>query len=217
MDRNGGGWTLIGKVGSGNFTALSDEEYLALIANPVADVNVNYLQNATAPIPGQIAFYDRPKTNALYGNSGALRVVRIDVTGNQSDLNANGIYFQQRVSSPQNWDFWGALRNALLWNRDGSSTGNSVAYFGVDFVFSAVQSDFDPSSNVVMHRGDSEFGYFGVYTHTLFDGSALTVSRRFGLLGGYNSITGLWLLTADPTDPEWKNDPSFQCSVIWLR
>lgn len=224
MSTYGGGWTLIGKAAAGDYTALTDEEFLDLILNPDNDVNASLLLSASVPNDGEIAFFSREKTNALYHASAALRAVRVDMSDHLLVPAANGTFFQQRVVAPQDWDFWHALRNATLWNRNGTTQAAPqlwVNYFGVDFVLTNQASDFDPDSNVVSHRGDdTTFGAYGLYTHTLPDGvTQLEVSRHMGLLNdGVGNLQYLWLLTADPTDARFKDDTETkQRSLIWLR
>jgi hypothetical protein len=223
MTNNGGGWTLIGKTAASDYSLLTNEAFLDLIVNPGSDVNVALLQTATAPSAGQIAFYSKEKTNALYHASGALRAVRVNMSGHLTVSGANADFFQQRVSAPPAWDFWLALRNTRMWNRDGSALLGDPAsanYFGTDFVLTNLASDFDPTSNVVTHRGDGTFGIFSTYTHTLPDNVTMVeVSRHLGLLNdGVADLGWLWLLTADPTDGRYMDDSlTAQKSLIWLR
>jgi hypothetical protein len=223
MTNHGGGWTLIGKTAAGDYTALSDEEYLNLIVNPGSDVNANLLQTPDVPNAGEIAFFSKAKTNALYHASGALRAVRVDMSGYATQPSANNNYFQQRVNAPNNWDFWLALRNARMWNDDASTADPHNAFvnhFGSHFVLTNLASDFDSTTNVVTHQGDGTFGFFSMYTHTLPDNvTTVEVSRHMGLLNdGVDDLGMLWLLTSDQNDPRYKYDiDAEQKSLIWLR
>lgn len=222
MTNNGGGWTLIGKTAAGDYTALTDAQYFDLILNEAADVNPSLLQTGTAPSAGQIAFYDKAKTNALYHASGALRAVRIDLSNYQNFPSNDRTYFQQRVTATaSNWDFWLALRNARMWNSDYAEAAQvtCVDHFGTDFVLSERAIDFDATTNVVTHHGDAAFCYFQMYTYTRPDTSQFEVSRHMGLLGdGIDNVGWLWLLTADPNDARFKDDwETEQKSLIWLR
>ena len=74
--------TIGGSATAGSdYTALSDQAYTDLIANPIAHVNSGLLQTAAVPSAGEIAFYDRVTTNSLYNDAGG-RVVRVDITDN---------------------------------------------------------------------------------------------------------------------------------------
>lgn len=233
MSQYGGGWTLVGKTAAGDYTALSNNNFLDLILNPRNDVNAGLLQSDAVPNAGEIGFYSKTKTNALYHASGALRALRIDMSNHQVVAGANDTFFQQRVSAPANWDFWLALRNAKLWNRDGSEMAmpndQFVAHFGEDFVLTNLASDFNVATNVVTQRGDdTTYGFYNIYEHTLPDGeTTVQVSRHLGLLNdGVSNLSDLWLLTADPTDgtapsyldTRYKNDSATQQkALIWLR
>ncbi|HTU62892.1 MAG TPA: fibrinogen-like YCDxxxxGGGW domain-containing protein, partial [Polyangiales bacterium] len=226
MSAHGGGWTLIGKTAAGDYTALSNNDFLNLIVNPGNDVNASLLQSAAVPNTGDIGFYNKAKTNALYHASGAPRAVRVDMSNHQAVPAANITFFQQRVSAPANWDFWLALRNAKLWNRDGSAMAapddEFVAHFGVDFVLTNRASDFNVATNVVRQRGnDNTYSFDSIYEHTLPDGTTkVEVSRHLGLLNdGVGNLEQLWLLTADPTDvTHYKQDTATrQKALIWLR
>jgi hypothetical protein len=219
MTTNGGGWTLIGKVAAGNYTGLTNQAYTDLIANPTNDVASNLLQNASVPNSGEIAFWNRAKTNALYHTTTSPRVVRVQMSGNVADAGSNGTYFQQRANPPANWNFWAAIRNPRLWNRDGSVTDYYLNFFGTDFVLTNNAANFNPTTNVVTHSGDGTYGYWDSATLSINDGTTLTVGRHMGLLcDGVGNLGHQWLLTSNPLEGRWENDSGMAArSVIWLR
>jgi hypothetical protein len=214
MKTTGGGWTLIGKTAAGDYSAFTDQEYIDLIANPVADVNPLLLRRGTAPEPGQIAFWNREKTNALFDatNRGVVRVI---MTSHTITAN-NGTYYQQRKDPPAGWDLWHALRNGLLWSDDPSADGVNVSNFGTDFTLSRT---FIPASEEVSNGGDGSFSYWSEATLAVQGGESINVSRHLGLLGdGYGANASMqWLLTADPSHAWWKADATLQRTTIWLR
>jgi hypothetical protein len=193
---------------------LTDDAYIALILNAAEDANPALLQSAAAPTAGQIAFYSRPLTNALYA-AASTKHLRVDMSGNVSDANNNGVYFQALTDPPADWDLWAAMRDARLWGAGVSAEW--VTDFGTDFTvgFGAV---YDAATDTFTHTGDGTFGWWSLDTFDLNDGTSLTVSRHFGLLcDGVGGRGWQWLLTADRADPRWKNDPSSQRSLIWIK
>jgi hypothetical protein len=217
-DDDGGGWTLIGKTAAGDYSGLSDEDYVDLIANPTDDVDGALLLDDAAPTAGKIAFFNKAKTNALYHTISGPRTVRIEQSGNIGNGASDGTYYQQRVTATaSDWDFWHALRDSRLWNRDASVNGGDVAYFGVDFTLTKNPLDFDKDSNVVTHGGDSDFGWWSEDTLTT-NGGPLKVSRHMGLICDGAGSGFAWLLTSDSNDYRFRNDVgSAQKNVIWLR
>lgn len=216
MTSHGGGWTLIGKTAAGNYVGLTSQQYTDLIANPVAHVNPALLLSAAVPAAGQMAFYDRFTTNALYHNAGG-RVVRVEMSGNLANAAANGTYFQQKFNPPPNWDFWAGIRNALLWNSSGMTSGSSITGGGVDFAVTSNPAQFNAATNTVTHSGSSSFGWWDTNTLTLNGGGTLQVTRHMGLLCDF-SQPWQWLLTSNPSDSRWRADVSSQQrSLIWLR
>lgn len=217
MTTNGGGWTLIGKTAAGNYTGLTNTQYADLIANPVAHVNAGLLQTGTPPNSGEIAFYDRATTNALYNNAGG-RVVRVQMSNNIANPAANGTVFQQRVNAPGNWDFWAALRNSRLWNRDGSVNGASINFVGTDVLVTNNPAQFNAATNTVTHAGSTFYGWWDQGSVTPTSGGPITVTRHMGLICDGLFQGWHWLLTSNPSDGRWKNDSaSLQRSLIWLR
>lgn len=215
MTRDGGGWTLIGKVAAGNYTALSDTQYVDLIMNPTADVNPTLLTSAAAPAAGEVAFFNRPNTNALYEAS-AFGNVRVDMSNNLNNAAANGTYFQAKTNPPADWDFWAAMRDSRRWGT--ATSAEWVTDFGTDWILNYGAGVYDPATDTFPHNGDGTFGWWSLYTHTLNDGTTLEISRHFGLLcDGYGNQGWQWLLTADALDTRWKNDPSGQRTVIWIK
>ncbi len=215
MTRDGGGWTLIGKTAAGNYTGLTNDQYLALVANPSAHVNEALLTTNTAPAAGQIAFWDKPFTNALY-NSSAIQNVRVDVSGS-ANAAVNGTYYQHHVNSPNNWDFWAAIRDAELWG-DGTRVSTSyVGGLGTTFILN-YGNVYDGVNDTFSDGSDGTFGWWSEYTHTLNDNSSLEVSRHAGLLNdGYGGQGNQWLVTLDANDPRWKNDNNNNRSLVWFK
>jgi cysteine-rich repeat protein len=216
MTRNGGGWTLVGKVGQGLFTSLSDVQYLALVANPTNDVDPAAFLDGNQPGYSSMAFFNRANTNALFAASTG-KVVRIDMAAN-FDTSANAVYFQKKINPPAGWDFWAGLRDARLWNDNGATTGSDVNGFGTQFMLTRTAANYDPATHTVTHSGDGSFGWWDAFTHTLNDGTTLSVSRHGGLLGDGVGTGNAWLSTLNPTDGRWKNDSgSAAKSRIWIR
>lgn len=217
MTGDGGGWTLIGKVASGDYRALSDQEYIDLVANPIEHVAPNLLQNGDAPADGRMAFLNREFTNALFWSSD-VQVVRVElVDDGRSDSSNEGVYYQRRVDPPGDWDFWHAMRDSRLW---GTSTdGSDVEDFGTDFLLNKGSETYNPWTNTFAHGGDGSFGWWDAAELELTDGSTLSVSRHAGLLcDGYGNTGGQWLLTLNINDDSnrWKNDTRKK-SIIWLK
>jgi hypothetical protein len=215
MTRDGGGWTLIGKVAAGNYTALTDAEYRDLILNPTADVNPALLTSAAAPAAGQIAFYNQAHTNALYAAS-PFGNVRVDMSNNLNNPANNGTYYQAKVNPSANWDFWSAIRDSRMWGT--GTTGSSVNGFGTEFILN-FGNVYDAVTDTFPHGGaPNAFGWWSEFTHTLSDGSTFNTSRHFGLLCDGMGAGWQWLLTSDAADTRWKNDgASSQRTVIWLK
>lgn len=220
MTTNGGGWTLIGKVGNGSWPELTQQEYVNLFANPTNDVNANLLQVAGAPAAKEIAFYRMDKTNALYHATpyAGQSAVRVDFDSAENDA-TDGTYFQQRKVNDDTWNFWAAIRDARLWS-SAASVAPWVSNYGTDFVLTRTAADFDAATNVVTHgpEGDVEFGFWDVATLTLADNSTLQVSRHGGLLNdGVANRGWQWMFTANPSDGRFKNESYPSTSTIWLR
>lgn len=219
MVNDGGGWTQVGKVGQGNFTALTDVEYLALIANVTTDVNTGALTEGTIPGTSQMAFFNKAHTDALFNASG--KVVRMDMNNNLGDTGANGTYFQKKTTIPNGWSFWKGLRDSRLWNDDATVAGSFVNGFGTQFVLN-VAAGYTPATDALTHGGDGSFGWWSAYTHTLNDGSTMSMSRHGGLVcDGYGNRGWQWMLTFDAADFRWKNDNqgtgAAAKSRIWIR
>jgi cysteine-rich repeat protein len=217
MTNDSGGWTLVGKVGQGEFMNLTNAQYLDLVANPTSDVNTGALTEGSIPAASSMAFFNRAHTNALFDASG--KVVRADMSYNIQTSAANGTYFQKKTTVPNGWSFWAGLRNSLLWNNDGSGNGTDVNGFGTQFVLNKGSASYTSATDAVAHGGNGTFGYWSTYTHTLNDASTLLVSRRGGLMcDGFGNSQWLWLMTLDPNDWRFKNDTtSFAKTRIWIR
>ena len=68
MDRHGGGGTLVGRFGAGNFRDLSNAQYAELLINPTEHVNRQALLHDEAAKRRQWAWYDKETTNAMWNN-----------------------------------------------------------------------------------------------------------------------------------------------------
>lgn len=213
MDSDGGGWTLIGKVDQNNYTELSDGEYLALVANPVDDVNPKLLTSGAEPLDGQIAFFNRAHTNALWAASS--QVVRVTMTNNTNNEDANGTYFQKKITGATTFDLWAGLRNAVLWG--SSVAGERVLAFDTDYQLAEGSANFDPLTNEVTNTGTASLGWFSLYPHDIKGGEQLIVSRHGGLVCDGHGETQAWMLTLDPIDARWKNDDNETRSVLYVR
>lgn len=222
MTNDGGGWTLVGKIGQGQWPELTIQQYTDLIANPTADVGSALLLTGAMPAVKDVAFLRKDKTNAIYHATPYANesVVRIIYDSTQDD-NVDGTYFQQRKVTDGTWDFWSALRDSRRWST-AASGGSDVSNYGTDFVLTRVAGSFDATTNTVTQNtgGDTSFGWWDTGTLNLADGSTLSVSRHAGLMcDGYNNYGWLWLMTTNPNDPggRFKNETYQNKSTIWLR
>lgn len=220
MTTDGGGWTLIGKVGDGQWPELTVQQYTDLIANPIADVGGALLTTGAMPATKDIAFFRRDRTNAMYHATpyAGESAVRIQFDSAQDD-NTDGTYFQQRKVSDAAWDFWVALRDSRQWST-APSGAPYVSNFGTDFALAKGLPSFAPATNTVTHStgGDTDFGWWDTGTLTLSDATTLTVSRHGGLMcDGVNGAGWFWLLTFNPSDNRFKNESFESKSTIWLR
>jgi cysteine-rich repeat protein len=216
MTRDGGGWTMIGKASAGNYTHLTQDEYVALIMNANDHVTPTTLLDPTYPPYRTMAFLNRPTTNALGASSG--HTVRIDYES-ETVPGATGIFFQKRLNVPNDWDLWGAIRDARLWNNDGTVTGDHVANFGTDFI---TGYSYDPVTEAVSNIGGGVLGCWptspGLTTYALNDGTNFEPCRHGGLIGDGFHSGNAWLFTANASDGRFRNDKSSrQRSRIWLR
>lgn len=220
MTLDGGGWTLIGKIGDGQWPELTAQQYIDLVANPIADVGGALLTTGTTPATKDVAFFRRDRTNALYratpyGGESAVRV--FFVSGREKV--ADGTYFQQRKVVEPSWDFWAAIRDARRWSSTISFVP-SVSNFGVDFALTRNKASFDAATNTVTHDsdGDTSFLWWGGDKLPLADGTILDVSAGGGLLcDGVDSLDDLWFLALVRSSTNFKNYPYMHKASIWLR
>lgn len=220
MTANAGGWTLIGKVGCGDWADLTAQQYIDQMANPIVDVGGNLLTSAAAPAAKEIAFFRRDRTNAIYYAKSFQyeSVVRVlfDSGWNQA---ADGAYFQQRRLTDPSWDFWAAIRDARRWSTQPSGA-NWVSNYGADFALTKNTAKYDPALNVVSHDtgGDTAFGWWSAATVTLADGSSFEVSESGGLLNdGVSGYDYTWLMPIAPAAKYFKKCPYANRATIWLR
>ncbi|MBN2798189.1 MAG: hypothetical protein JXX28_03510 [Deltaproteobacteria bacterium] len=214
MDRDGGGWTLIGKTWAGDWRDLSNQDYVDLVANPSEHVFAGSLQDATVPsAERELAFLDRAFTNALY-HSSAVQVTRVDLTGAYA---SDGAYYQRRMGAASDWDYWHAIRDSRLWT-DGAPGEFYLPGGGTDWKVGF--NNYDAGAEDFADLNDGSFGWWSDYVHTLNDGSTLPVSRHMGLLcDAYAAQGNQWLLTFDLDEPgnRWKIDINGNRSLIWLK
>jgi len=227
MATDGGGWALIGRYGTADYTSFlgtgtaGSTAFINIVCNPVTDINVSQLYAPGQPNPGEAAFFNRPHTNALYAGADAVvadPVVRVIMSNNAQLPAANGSYFQQRKGAPAGWDLWAAIRDARLWSRDGSANGSYLNYYGADFVLAASASAIDLATNAVTHQGDGSFGWWSEDTLPLVDGSTLPVTRHGGLINdGWNDQGWSWVFVLDRSDSRWMLEANGARFTIWLR
>ncbi len=220
MTNDGGGWTLLGKVGNGAWPELTIQQYTDLIANPTNDIGGALLTTGAMPAAKDIAFFRKDRTNAMYHATPFAGESAVRVSFQSAfDANESGSYFQQRKVADAVWDFWSALRDARRWST-AASGATWVSNFGTDFALTENPASFNAVTNVVTHDtlGDTTFGWWDSGTLNLTDGSTLAVSRHGGLMcDGYNNGSWLWLLTFNPNDARFKNETFNDLSTIWLR
>jgi hypothetical protein len=229
MTRDGGGWTLVGKVAAGDYTSMTDEDYINLVANPVDDVNPDLLQASTYPTAGQMAFLNRAKMNAMFAGS-SVQTVRVDMTNNLVNGAANGTYYQARLDPPEDWDFWGAIRSSYLWSDETYTGGSSCTHDdgsvtqcylgGAGETFILNKGDvYDADTDSFDNNTDGSFGWWSDENLTLVDGSTLLVTRHGGLMcDGFGNMGWQWLLTLDAGgDSRWKADTHRAQSLIWFK
>ena len=214
MTTDGGGWTLIAKTVAGDYTALSDQEYINIIANPTSHVQELLLQDDEIPMYGDMSFLDRATTNALFDSSSHY-VVRVTMSGNTVEAQNNRTFYQQKQQVSSGWDFWHAIRNSSLWGTH--SMGFYISDFGSSVTLGV---DFDETTGMVVHDGDGTFGVWDYGSILLTNGEVLSVSRHMGILSdGWGGYGNQWLLTSNPNEPglRWKDDYSNAATVIFFK
>jgi Calcium-binding EGF domain/EGF domain len=213
---DGGGWTAIAKVGAGNYTALTDQEYIDLVMNPLSNINEDLLLTNNYPTNTEMAFLSKELTNALWSVS-TTNTVRVQMSNNTLTPAANGNYYQQAVTALSDWDLWSALRDSRYWGDGTTPVDSYVPGEGTAYILNG-PGTYDAVNNTFVHGGDGSFGWWSLAIHNLNDGTTLEVSRHGGLLcDGFNNYGYLWLLTLDNADPRWKNDDHFARSIVWLK
>ncbi len=213
MTTDGGGWTVIGKVGAGNFP-ISDAAYIDIVANPTAHVNPALLQTSSQPSSAQMSFLDRPFTNALHIAS-SVRVFRVDY--NQAGAGNTGRYYQRRINALDSFDAWHAIRDSRLFG-DGSIVSTSyVGGSGTTFKL-AQGSVWNESTLDFPNAADGTFGFWDDASMVLNTGETLSVSRHMGLMcDGIGSRGSQWLATVTIGDSRFKNDVADSFAVVWYR
>jgi hypothetical protein len=225
MTSDGGGWTVVGKVYGGDYTHLTDQQYIDLIANPIDDVNINDLSTPDATSYSDIALLNRSKMNALYDGSTSA-IVRIDMVENGYSTSNEGMYYQQFVNKPVGLDFWHAMRNAELWGDSGLTIVNNTVFvngLGQDYLIGFGSGGYDSIQNSVVQNTagiDHTPNTIGVWDFAvlqLMNGESLTVSRHFGLICDANTDGWQWIITSNPNDFRWKNESYTVRSVLYFK
>ncbi|MFT6146362.1 MAG: hypothetical protein ACJAZO_003265 [Myxococcota bacterium] len=213
MTTDGGGWTVISKVGAGSF-GITDAQYINIIANPTAHVNPALLQTPNQPSSAQMSFLDRPFMNALHLAS-SVRVFRVDY--DQTAPENDGRYYQRRINAPDAFDAWHALRDSRLF---GDGTIISTSYVGGSGVtFKVAQgSVWNESTLDFPNAADGTFGFWDDASLVLNTGETLSVSRHMGLMcDAIGSRGSQWLATLTIGDSRFKNDVADSFAVVWYR
>jgi len=228
-----GGWTLIGKIGTGSrvfprpYEKMSDGDYEDLFLNAADDVNPSMLQDNLA-LFNNMAFYNEAKTNAL-GYASKNPVFMLDAQ--QLKYNNQGVYLQAPINPPKGWQAFRAIRDATYWGNAGKGNyvegkpghWGSVEGFGKTFRLAKGLHTLDAKTNAFTHStcGDTAFGYWGRFT-VAKAGKDITYTKHLGLLqDGYCGRGVLWLMTAHPKmagadDARFKSDND-GASLIYLR
>ena len=154
MSTDGGGWTLMGKVYAGDYSTLSDQQYIDIIANPINDVNLQDLSNTSFSGFNTMAFLNRSKTNALYDSS-THGVVRIDVVQHDYASVNEGLFYQQLANKPIGIDFWAYLRNSSLWSSGTTLDGGGgvwITGLGQDYFIGRGAGGYDVTTETVVQN-----------------------------------------------------------------
>lgn len=203
METGGGGWTLIAKMGAGNFdvlTTVSRDDYIKMVFSPKSDV---YPETLKDPSFNHLnySFYSRKNTNAIVQQSTAPMYwvsVRRMTSANKGD------YVQQKMDG-RNFDGWGAIRDATQWGNNPSRSDfginvnpYSVGGFGTDFRLMRSSGPDLPELNINTNEinhdvcGDTTFGIWDLQS-TTYDGVTVRWSRHGGLLNdGHCGRGNLW-------------------------
>jgi hypothetical protein len=84
---------------------------------------------------------------------------------------------QQLLDPPQNFNYWNALRDAMLWTN--VTAGHYVVGYERNFVLAKNPSSFNSEKNVLLHDacGDRTFGAWGQF-YTMVNGVNVSYSRH---------------------------------------
>lgn len=131
-DKAGGGWTLLAKIGAGNWRRLTNSEYLDLTHDPTEDKQPEQLLTEKRPVAGQtMAFFSAEKTNAI--GRAAIKTSKNLVFLIEF---RSRYYVQGKIGPSSDWEVWRAIRDATYWST-APSKGEFVSNFGADFRLSA--------------------------------------------------------------------------------
>eukprot|EP00037_Helgoeca_nana_P003999 m.42718 g.42718 ORF g.42718 m.42718 type:complete len:451 (+) comp14530_c0_seq2:45-1397(+) len=229
-DFYGGGWTMVEKINAGPFRANTQPPLLPdaaaffqMVLNPTQDVNTQQMQTSTFDFvqtaPSWVASLNQAKTNAIAAatmDDGQAPVVRIDFKRCDTCAGTVGTYMQQLLDPPQNFNYWNALRDAVLWTN--VTAGHYVVGYERNFVLAKNPSSFNSEKNVLLHDacGDRTFGAWGQF-YTMVNGVNVSYSRHGGLIGdGHCNGGNQWVCTLQTTDPRFMNDAVRQ-SIVYIR
>eukprot|EP00040_Diaphanoeca_grandis_P029590 m.173578 g.173578 ORF g.173578 m.173578 type:complete len:420 (+) comp31732_c0_seq1:293-1552(+) len=214
----GGGWTLVEKTVSGSaWGGITADQFYEAAVNPIDDTGETGAL-LTRNIGGApfVASLKRAKVNALARFSESA-VVRIDFLQCETCAGNQGIYMQQKDSPPSDFDYWGAMRNAMLWG-EGAEDANHIQGLGTSFFLAKNPSTFNPERNSFVHDtcGDTSYGYWSTNTRTV-KGEDVTFTRHGGLIqDGHCAAGNLWGMTLEEDDARFMQDSSRR-QVIYIR
>ena len=215
----------MGKVYAGDYSTLSDQQYIDIIANPINDVNLQDLSNTSFSGFNTMAFLNRSKTNALYDSS-THGVVRIDVVQHDYASVNEGLFYQQLANKPSGIDFWAYLRNSSLWSSGTTLDGVGgvwITGLGQDYFIGRGAGGYNVTTETVVQNlpgglsGYSAMGAWDFAYLSLNNGEILEVSRHFALINDAANNGYQWILTAQPADYRWKNEEYIMKSLLYIQ
>ena len=218
MTRDGGGWVVISKWGGHSKTI--DKVY------NTGDRNLSNLTNANFPGYGDFDRPSRVTMNRIWKASKF--VTRIHFKNTQS-TSSSGVYFQQKITKVQEFDFWKGHYHPHYWsdwNRNSYQATGGGTYYSVAFTNAigdptlanySGTGNFDSSTNNVTGGTDhnDNMGWWDRATINAPGFGKFEVARHMGYFGDI-SIGNQWLFTNNPGDNRWGGNENKQ-SVIFLR